>query len=109
MIHHLHVTKNAVLTATDSPQQSSETISGGDRVSVPGVGGLIDGVGTDAVEMPSIKKKVTGFIRQFSSSESKPRQQQQHDSDRSRRHPRVRSPPPPLEKCRSGTVLPGGA
>ena len=49
--------------------------------------------------MPSIKKKVTGFIRQFSSSESKPRQQQQQHHDRSRRHQRVRSPPPPSEKC----------
>ena len=43
--------------------------------------------------MPSIKKKVTGFIRQFSNSETKPRDERQ-------RHHRVRSPVPgPPEKC----------
>ena len=51
--------------------------------------------------MPSIKKKVSGFIRQFSSSDSKPRQNPGHDTSRDRRHVRgqVRSPPPKLEKC----------
>ena len=43
--------------------------------------------------MPSIKKKVTGFIRQFSNSENKPREERQ-------RQQRVRSPVPgPTEKC----------
>ena len=43
--------------------------------------------------MPSIKKKVTGFIRQFSNSETKPREERQ-------RQQRVRSPVPgPAEKC----------
>ena len=55
--------------------------------------------------MPSIKKKVSGFIRQFSSSEkSEPKTRETQHKERSNRRQsrhaqRIRSPPPKLEKC----------
>ena len=48
-----------------------------------------------SLTMPSIKKKVTGFIRQLSSSDGKPRPGRQHGS----RSSRLKSPIPQSEKC----------
>ena len=46
------------------------------------------------MKMPSIKKKVTGFIRQLSSSDGKPRSRRQYHG-----HKTVKSPIPQSEKC----------